>query len=148
MIITTLQEASRYEVLHPLFPVLFAYLREHDLLHTELGRITVQDDDLFINNVAPQTTPVEKSVLEMHRDYIDVHVVLEGEETFGWLDLADVKAYSKPYSAEGDCALSTDVSQNFVTLRPGQVAIVWPEDAHAPALGPGPLRKLICKVKI
>lgn len=148
MIITTLDCASRYEALHPLFHTLFEYIRQHDLLHTELGRITVKGDDLFINNVAPQTTPVEQSVLEMHRSYIDVHVVLEGEETFGWLDLSDVKTFSKPYSAEGDCALSTNPSQNFVTLHPGQIAIVWPEDAHAPALGPGPLRKLICKVKL
>ncbi len=33
-------------------------------------------------------------------------------------------------------------------LRPGQFCIVYPEDAHAPMIGEGTERKLICKVRL
>ena len=37
---------------------------------------------------------------------------------------------------------------HYVTVRPGEFLIVYPEDAHAPIIGRGKLRKLIAKVKL
>ena len=39
-------------------------------------------------------------------------------------------------------------AQTYLTIRPGEFVIVWPEDAHAPIIGEGTLRKLIAKVLI
>ena len=50
MIISNLQNSSRVESLHPLFKNLFDYVKTHDLLHTECGRIELDGDNLFINN--------------------------------------------------------------------------------------------------
>ena len=36
----------------------------------------------------------------------------------------------------------------WVDLLPGQFAIVYPEDPHAPAVGTGKIRKLIAKVAL
>ena len=43
-----------------------------------------------------------------HRDYIDVHILLEGTETIGWKAIEDLKDEVKPYEANGDCALYSD----------------------------------------
>ena len=51
MIISNLQNSSRVESLHPLFKKLFDYVKTHDLLHTPCGRIELEGDNLFINNV-------------------------------------------------------------------------------------------------
>ena len=51
MIVSNLQNSSRIEVLHPLFKTLFDYVKSHDLLHAELGRIDIDGDNLFILNV-------------------------------------------------------------------------------------------------
>ena len=53
MIISNLQNSSRVESLHPLFKKLFDYVKTHDLLHTPCGRIELEGDNLFINNVNP-----------------------------------------------------------------------------------------------
>ena len=37
---------------------------------------------------------------------------------------------------------------SFVDLKPGQFAIVWPEDPHAPLIGEGKVRKLIVKALV
>lgn len=148
MIVTTLADCKRYESLHPAFKALFDYVKNNDLLNAPLGRIELDGDNLFINNNNPTCVEAKDQVLEMHRDYIDVHVLLEGEETIGWKALADIEHYTQEYQKEGDCALSDDEPSAFVKLMPGHVCIVWPEDPHAPVIGKGKIRKLIGKVKI
>jgi YhcH/YjgK/YiaL family protein len=91
MIVSNLSNSSRVEALHPLFKTLFDYVKNNDLLHAELGRIVIDGDNLFINNVNPECVPAEKQVLELHRDYIDVHILLEGAETIGWKVIEDLK---------------------------------------------------------
>ncbi len=148
MIVSNLQNSKRVEQLHPLFKQLFDYIKSHDLLHTACGRIVLQGDDLFINNVNPTCVPAEKQVLELHHDYIDVHVLLEGKETIGWKAIEDLEEEVKPYEKEGDCALYSDKPTAWAELVPGQFVIVFPEDPHAPVIGEGKIRKLIAKVRV
>ncbi len=148
MVLSTLQDCGRIETLHPLFKKAFDYVKNHNLLDAPLGKIEVEGDALFINNSSPECVAVEKQVLEVHRKYIDIHILLEGEETVGWKPLADCRNVAKPYSGEEDCALYDEPAATYVTMRPGQCLIVWPEDAHAPAIGEGRIRKLIVKVRI
>ena len=75
----------------PLFKSLFDYVKTHDLLHADLGRIEVDGDHLFINNVNPECVTSDQQVLELHHDYIDVHILLEGEEMIGWKALEDLQ---------------------------------------------------------
>lgn len=82
----------------------------------ELGRIEIDGDNLFINNVNPECVARDKQVLELHRDYIDVHILLEGTETIGWKAIEDLKDEVKPYEANGDCALYSDAPTTFVDL--------------------------------
>lgn len=148
MIVSNLQNSQRIEGLHPLFKTLFDYVKTHDLLHAELGRIEIDGDNLFINNVNPECVAANKQVLEVHQDYIDVHILLEGVETIGWKAIEDVELLTKPYDKDGDCALYADAPTIFATLYPGQFMIVYPEDPHAPIIGNGKIRKLIAKVKV
>ena len=148
MIVSNLQNTERIESLHPLFKKLFDYVKSHDILNMECGRIYIDGDNLYINNVNPTCIPAEKQVLEVHRDYIDVQILLEGKETIGWKALEDAKEETKAYDKEGDCALYSDKPTAWLHLEPGQFAIFFPEDAHAPVIGEGKIRKMIAKVKI
>lgn len=148
MIVSNLQNSQRIEGIHPLFKTLFNYVKTHDLLHADLGRIEIDGDRLFINNVNPECLPPEKQVLELHHEYIDVHIPLEGMETIGWKALEDLQNEIKAYSKEEDCALYSDIPSVYVDLAPGQFMIVYPEDPHAPIIGHGKIRKLIAKVKL
>lgn len=131
-----------------MFKTLFDYVKTHDLLHADLGRIEIDGDRLFINNVEPECVAPGKQVLELHHDYIDVHILLEGVEIIGWKALEDLQDEIKAYSKEEECALYSDIPTNYITLLPGQFMIVYPEDPHAPVIGEGKIRKLIAKVKI
>ena len=148
MIIGNLQNSARIESLHPMFSTLFDYVKTHDFLQLPLGRVSISEDNLFILNVELEGADENIQPLEMHRLYIDVHIVLEGKEKIGWKAIEDLSGLSKAYDASGDCALSSDRPTTWVDLLPGQFAIVYPEDPHAPAVGTGKIRKLIAKVAL
>lgn len=149
MYIGKLTHTSRIEMLHPAFKALFEFVKQHDFNNLPLGKIELDGENLFIMNLdMPQGAEITTQPLEMHRKYIDVHILLDGTEKIGWKPIEDISAYTQDYDADGDCALSDDKPQFFVDMRPGDICIVYPEDPHAPAVGNGRIRKLIGKVKM
>jgi len=148
MIYSTLSESKRIEGLHPKFKQLFDYVKEHDFLGQETGRITLDDDNLFINNVNPQLLPADEQVLEVHRRYLDVHIPLDKAEIIGIKALERCSTLKSEYNSQDDCALYTGKPDNYITVQPGEFLIVYPEDAHAPIIGEGKIRKLVVKVMI
>jgi len=137
------------ECLHPLFKSLFDYVKSHDLSAVPAGRIVLQGDDLFINVADNVLLDREAQKLEVHRAYIDVHIPLSGPETIGWRPLADMPCPPEaPFDVTNDFALYAAPATAYVDVQPGQFLAVWPEDAHAPLIGTGRLRKLIAKVRL
>lgn len=148
MIYGNIAYADRYASLHPLLPQLFAYVKSHDLLHTPMGKIVLDGDKLFINNVNPECLSEEKQVLEVHRRYIDVHILLEGKERVGWRNTDDCKDVAHPYDEGDDFATFFDKPTTYIDMMPNDFLIVFPEDAHAPIIGSGKIRKAIAKVML
>lgn len=148
MIYGNIAYADRYSSLHPLLPQLFAYVKSHDLLHTPMGKIVLDGDKLFINNLNPECLSEEKQVLEVHRRYIDVHILLEGKERVGWRNTDDCKELAHPYDEAGDFATFFDKPTTYIDMMPNDFLIVYPEDAHAPIIGSGKIRKAIAKVML
>lgn len=148
MIISKLQDSWRIESLHPQFSKLFAYIKSHSWADAPLERVTIDGDNLFINNSVPTIHTKEDQVLEVHRQYIDVHVLLEGNETMGWSPLSDLNEAKGEYNSAKDCQFFTDKPHSYVDMVPGEFAIVYPEDAHAPNISTSPLHKLVAKIRI
>ncbi len=148
MIIANISDSKRYEAMHPLIKVLFDYLAANDLTNAPTGRITVQGDDLFINVNESTLVPREQQKLEVHRKYLDVHIPLSCAEEFGWRHLSTLGQSDAPFDADNDFALYTAPSHKWFTLSPGEFCIVYPEDAHAPIVGQGQIRKLVAKIKL
>ena len=148
MIVGKLGHSQRIEILHPLFGKLFHYIKHHSFSSQETEKIIIDAEKLFINNTYTEGVPKEKQLLETHQTYIDVHILLEGEETIGWKAKEDLQNEVEPYSQEKDYAFYADTPTTYVTIQPGEFVIAFPEDAHAPAIGSGKIHKLIAKIKI
>ncbi|HEY9551700.1 MAG TPA: YhcH/YjgK/YiaL family protein [Prevotella sp.] len=148
MILAHLNDSKRYECVHPLFKVLFEYLRTHDLSNAEKGRITLAGDDLYINVSDVELKDKDQQKLEVHQQYIDVQLPLLQPEVMGWRHLASLPAPDNEFNVEQDFALYSAPAAEYFTVQPGQFAIFFPEDAHAPIIGSGFQHKLIAKVRI
>ena len=148
MILSHISDSARYESLHPLFKQVFDYIKSHDLLNVPAERIVLDGDKLFINVADAKLVAKEAQKLEVHQKYIDIHFPLSGEEIVGWKHLSGLGESEAPFDAENDFALYAEKPSTYYTVLPGEFYIVYPEDAHAPIIGEGCLRKLIVKVLI
>ena len=85
---------------------------------------------------------------EAHRKNIDLQFVLTGEEHVGVVPIGRLVA--DPYDAEKDIMWLTGEGDR-VTLRPGEFVLLWPEDAHMPAMAidtPMPVLKVVIKIAL
>lgn len=146
MILSHISDSERYESLHPLFKKVFDYIKSNDLLQVPAGRIELEGDALFINVADAKLVPADTQKLEVHQKYIDIHFPLSATEIVGWKHLSSLGKSEAPFDIEGDFALYTESATTYFTVQPGEFYIVYPEDAHAPIIGEGMLRKLIVKV--
>ena len=148
MIIAKLSDHKRYEALHPLFKPLFEYVITHDFAQLQPGRITLQGDDLFINLDQSQLVARQDQRLEVHRRYIDIHMPLTCAEDFGWRHLSTLGNSDAPFNTQRDFAFYTAPADKWFTLCSGEFCVVFPEDAHAPIVGNGTIRKLVAKIRL
>jgi YhcH/YjgK/YiaL family protein len=147
MIIDTLKNLKNYEALNPLFKKVVDFLAENDLNALETGKHEIEGKDLFVNIQMAKGRSREAATLETHINMIDIQIPLDGEETFGYTPLGDLPAFD--YNAEKDITKYGDtMAQTYVTLKPGQMGIFFPQDGHAPCISDkAEIKKAIFKVK-
>jgi YhcH/YjgK/YiaL family protein len=145
MILDHLDNAKRYVSTHPLFAKAFEFLGRKDLASLAPGRHEVDGDRLFVVVVKAAGAGREKAALEAHRKYIDIQFLLSGTDEMGWRPLAECKG-SKGFDAAKDLEFFTDQAAAWCAVRPGDFAVFFPSDAHAPGGGTGPVHKIVVKV--
>ena len=147
MILDSLKNAAQYYSLHPRFKTVFEYIASHDLVTMECGRHDIDGDNIFVNIQELDLKDTKAARLELHRKYIDIQLLLDGpDEVFGWSEKPDCLKPEAEFDVEKDVQFFTDEPQVFYTMREGQFSILYPEDAHAPMLGTGKIKKMIFKI--
>lgn len=147
MIIASLSDSFRYKTLNPLFRRAFDFVRETDLDSLEPEPHVLEEDSLIVMVNEPMMKKPEKARMEVHDRFIDIHVPISREEGFLWKDRAALEEPSEPFNAEKDAQHYDDAPDTSFTVKPGQFAVFFPEDAHAGCIGEGTLRKLVIKVR-
>ena len=99
-----------------------------------------------------QTKPRTEGFFESHRKYIDVQVVVEGEERIEVIDASRITV-REPYVTERDLIIYLDAaSASDFRLLAGEAAIFFPVDVHMPSLqlhsAPVLVRKTVVKVPV
>jgi YhcH/YjgK/YiaL family protein len=147
MIIDTLDNLNKYAALNPLFADVIEFLNSHDIQTLEAGKYPIKDKDLFMNLQVAAGRSKEAAFLETHIEMIDIQIPISCVETFGYTPLCDLPDFE--YNAEKDITKYGDTKpQTYVTVNPGQFAIFFPQDGHAPCITDEPeIRKAIFKVK-
>ena len=150
MIIDSLQNAGKYESLHPLFAKAFDYLRTNHVATAEPYRADIDGDSLKIILAEKKGMTAAESVskFECHDKYIDIQVCLSGTELIGWKPRSECQVPKGEYNPEKDVRFYAETPDMFFTLRAGQFAIFFPEDVHAPMIGDDVIKKAVFKVKI
>ncbi len=148
MILDHLDNAERYAALHPGFSAAFEFLKRKDLADLSAGRHPLDGERLYVLVVQQDGRGRDKAKLETHRRYIDIQFTVTGADDIGWKPAAHCSGYDQDYNDEKDVAFFSDKPDVWVTIRPGTFGIFFPEDAHAPLGGTGPIHKVVVKVAV
>ncbi|MCC8146866.1 MAG: YhcH/YjgK/YiaL family protein, partial [Bacteroidales bacterium] len=138
----------KYESLNSHFKKAFDYIRSLDFNNLKEGTVKLSGEDLFVNVVKTQLKDKQDASLESHNEYIDIQVPVSKEETFGWTAREKCKSVAEPYSSGKDIEFYSDSPSVYFSLTPGEFAVFFPQDAHAPCIGLGETKKIIVKVRV
>jgi len=148
MILDSLANASAYAALHPGFRIAFDFLAASDLEQFPTGRHELDGQRLFVLFGRDAGRGRDGARLETHRKYIDIQLVVSGQEEIGWKPAAECASCDALYDATRDIAFFADRPEVWLQLPPGRFAIFYPHDAHAPLAGSGEVFKAVCKVAV
>jgi biofilm protein TabA len=148
MLLCSKADFRRYADHSGRFEALALLLDERDFAALPEGRHDLLGDDLYVVS-APRAATRPQALLEAHRCYIDVQLVLDGAEEMGWAPLESLSDEAEPYDAERDIVFFNDPPVSVLRVTPGNLVVFFPEDAHAPLLGDGHLvHKCVFKVRV
>jgi YhcH/YjgK/YiaL family protein len=148
MILDTLSNIDRYAELHPLFARAIEFMRNTDLHRLSPGVHQIIDKQLFVIVEVEQGRTREQAKLECHRRYIDIQLVLQGTDEMGWKPLADCQQAVDEYNEARDIRFFNDTPDSWISVPANAYCIFFPEDAHAPLVSEGKIRKLVFKVAV
>lgn len=148
MVLDRIEQAARYAHLHPSFERSFEFLRKTDLAALPPGRHEIDGDAIYLSVDHVDGRGRGGARLEAHRQHIDIQVTIEGDEQIGWRPLAACEQPDGPFDPLRDIGFYRDRPDTWLVIPPGCFAIFFPEDAHAPLAGDGPVRKAIVKIRV
>ena len=135
--------------LSPNLDAALEYLERTPLDQLEDGVYPILGEDVWVRISHITTKPLSQAKPESHRDFADIQMVLEGEETIRCAFLDQMIGRTEDYPHR-DIAFYEGPGQDL-TLTPGQFLILFPDDVHAPALSPRApsfVRKALFKVRL
>ena len=150
MIYAKNQEALAYRGIHPNLDLALEHITPEFLASLRDGqRVELQGDQVYCTRFTYETIPQEESFFEAHRRYLDIHIMVEGEERVDVnrpedLTLTEAQEGNDFYAYQGE-------SWHSAVLRPGAFLVVFPGDAHRIKVqvdGPKTVSKAVFKVCI
>lgn len=149
MIVDTIQNASKFFSIHPLFKKAFEYIGQTDLVNAPDGKLDIAEGlKAIFSNKTGMTAEASVAKFECHNKHIDIQLCINGIETIGWKPREKCVTENGGYNSEKDVQLYNEQPDMYFQLTNGQFAIFFPEDVHAPMIGEGEIKKLVIKVKI
>ncbi|CAE6901271.1 COG2731 Beta-galactosidase [Vibrio sp. B1REV9] len=115
----------------------------------ENGRYSIKGEDVFFFVVDDHTQSLQERKSECHRKYVDVQILLSGEERFGY-SLESFGSIAEDNFESNDVAFSEDIiDEKFVDLQPLDFVVFTVQQPHRPLVAINQamaVRKAIIKV--
>ena len=147
MILDKLSAANAYRGIHPRLDGVLDRLNEAFLATVGPETMELEGDKLYVTRFTYETLPREETFFEAHKRYLDVHLMVQGEER---VELASPGGLTL-FEHQGDFYAYRGEAEQSLVLRPGSFLVVFPEDAHRIKIqvnGPETVSKVVFKVLV
>ena len=100
MIIDTLDNADKYNGLHPRFAKAFEFIKSQNLEAIEPGKFEIDGRNIHASVSLKDGVKREEAKAEAHNNYIDIQVCPTGKEELGWKPRNKAITPKEEYNAE------------------------------------------------
>ncbi len=148
MILDSLDNLACYKAINPNFAKAIEFIKGNDLSKLPLGRNEICGDLVYANVMEIKPKAKDEARLEIHRRYIDIQIPVSADEIMGYTPLGELPA--PDYVESEDAALYPAMlaARDYFNVKNDQFVVFFPQDGHAPAITPVPMKKVVVKVAV
>lgn len=113
------------------------------------GHYALRGESVFMNVMQFATQPSEQKRAELHDQFIDIQLLLTGEERILYGVVGAARDCDEWHREEDYQLCSEIANEQVVTLKPGMFAVFMPGEPHKPGCiiaEPGEIKKVVVKV--
>ena len=149
MIIAKKEHANCYKGIHPRLDKALELLQDDDFIASVgADKVFIEGDALYAFRSEYTTVPFEDTYFEAHKKYLDIQMIVSGQECAG---IADPETLGEPFKEKPAFKGYHGEPEQYVTLRPDNFMVVFPGDAHRLKIavnGPEPVSKVVFKILV
>ncbi len=152
MIVASMQDLQRYRGLSSKLDRAFDWILSEAWNMLPEGKHAIEGEEVYALVQRYETKDPSAGKLEAHRRYIDIQMLAAGEELIRVLPVKGLVPI-EPYKPDIEFfSMPEGETFHIVHLRPGILALLFPEDAHMPCIRCGegalPVTKVVIKVAV
>lgn len=113
-------------------------------------KVEIKGKDLFAMFQVYESKPLSALKFEGHQKYIDIQLIYTGQEHIGVAGVDKICEQGE-YNVEKDIHFSAVTHYSNWLMLPGDAAILFPQDMHAPSMAvaePIPMQKVVVKIAL
>ena len=149
MIYAKNSDALSYRGIHPNLDLALEHIRPEFLSRVGGQRVELRGSDVYATRITNETVPEEDSFFEAHKNYLDIHNMVEGSEGVEIAPPAELAEFERVEA--NDFYAYRGLAHHKLTLSPGDFLVVFPNDAHRIKMcleQPETVSKVVFKVRI
>lgn len=151
MIYDVLQDIKIYKGMNKNLDRAIDFISEKKYLDAKPGENIIEKNVIYFNFCEKVMTRENDNLeFECHKKYIDIHIVLEGEETIAYAKFKDC-VETQSYDPEKDTAFMKGKIQAKLVLNKDNFLIFFPKEPHLPLLKVNEIKeikKIIFKIEV
>ena len=147
MIFAKLSDAPLYRGINPRLDRALDLLTDDFLSSVGTERMPLEGTDLYVTRYERTTYTDESRLFEFHRDYLDIFLLLKGEEREDFAASEAVAVCKQHDDYWGGPAAAAE----RVILRPGSFVVFFPGEAHRPGMAvdaPQEVSRIVFKIRL
>lgn len=148
MIYDRIERIAQYRGLSPGLDLVIQWFSEHLLEELPMGKTELDSERVFVNVMKADTRPQEQAHFEVHQNYMDLQVVLQGCESFC---TGEASCPAENFDAGADVGFCDGPIRTQGVLYPGWFALFLTQEPHMPTLhgpqGAQTIKKAVFKIR-
>lgn len=149
MIVGKLKDIANYKGIQTNLDAAIDYILLNSWRKAVLGKTEIDHEIIYMNRFDYSCQNVESLDFEAHKNYIDIHLLVEGNEYLYVGDVTNLQIKTA-YDSLTDSIVLDGEAESKIRMSEDNFAICFPEDAHMPKIKDKAeyVKKAVIKVKL